>query len=335
MKYMVLHFVLLLGLVSCQPGVGVEVKRDVEYASGYVANEAGDDWELRPLLLDIYRPDTAGKNRPALILVHGGSFVTGNKRNGDIVDLARYVAARGWVAFSIEYRLARDSPPAPEGWDVSLIAAFLSLMNQIDPEDVSGFNGAVHANFVDCKAAIRHVRANANAYGINANKIAILGESAGAFGALTAAVTNDNDFAVDNAALAVPAENNAATSTAVAACVDLWGGIPHALDKFDANDPPIMIVHGDKDNVVPFVNAQLIHALVELHGIPHEFYTVDGEGHGAWDYRNGLKRLNTLIYEFLEEQVQGNKRRSGEAPPHPMTEEEESLLRLHAPEVFE
>ena len=98
----------------------------------------------RDLHLDLFRPKKSGKY-PALLLIHGGGWRSGNKSMQ--VPMAQQIAEKGYVTASVEYRLS--------------------------PEAL--YPAAVH----DIKAAIRFLRANAKKYGINPDKIAITGSSAG------------------------------------------------------------------------------------------------------------------------------------------------------------
>ncbi len=109
----------------------------------------------RRLHLNIYRPDDS-KVYPALLMVHGGGW-----NSGDFslqIPMAQQIATKGYVTIPIEYRLI--------------------------PEAL--YPAAVH----DLKAAVRWVRANAKKYGIDPNKIAISGCSAGGQLANLIGVTN-------------------------------------------------------------------------------------------------------------------------------------------------
>ena len=56
--------------------------------------------ETVPLKLDAYFPNNTLENRPAIVLIHGGGFAGGTKEQVHIVNMAKYFASRGWVAFS-------------------------------------------------------------------------------------------------------------------------------------------------------------------------------------------------------------------------------------------
>jgi len=115
-------------------------KRGVTYA------RYGD----RTLEMDIYRPQRAWGELPAVVCIHGGGWAQGNRASH--AKVAQALAARGYVAATISYRLSGEA----------------------------SFPAAIH----DCKAAVRFLRANAKQYGIDSDHIGAVGLSAG--GHLTA-----------------------------------------------------------------------------------------------------------------------------------------------------
>ena len=118
----------------------LDAKLDVTYA------RYGD----RTLEMDIYRPRGVWGELPAVVCIHGGGWANGNRRNHE--KITQSLAARGYVAATISYRLSGEAP----------------------------FPAAIQ----DCKAAVRFLRANAKAYGIDTGNIGAIGLSAG--GHLTA-----------------------------------------------------------------------------------------------------------------------------------------------------
>ncbi len=135
----------------------VEVERDVVYAEGAVA---GGTKELE---LDIYLPeDDPTPNRPALVAIHGGGFVTGTRGDLVVSAVCRSLAARGQVCVSISYRLVPDEPPGD------------------GPRLVRAIDAAVE----DAVAAVGWVRANAERLSVDPDRVSIGGSSAGAITAL-------------------------------------------------------------------------------------------------------------------------------------------------------
>lgn len=121
-----------------------------------------------PLLLDVYQPlatDKLPKKLPAMIFAFGGGWTKGSKDVKYIRDLCEYFAARGYVAISIQYRIAKDNPPALAG-------------PAPNPEGNEQFR-LMNAAFRDTCNALRWVRTNADKYDIDPNRIGICGVSAG------------------------------------------------------------------------------------------------------------------------------------------------------------
>ncbi|WP_372897919.1 alpha/beta fold hydrolase [Stieleria sp.] len=148
----------------------LQAKLDVTYA------RYGD----RALKMDIYRPKGAWGALPAVVCIHGGGWANGNRTSHG--KIAQALAARGYVAATISYRLSGEAP----------------------------FPAAIH----DCKAAVRFLRAEAKAFGIDPAKIGAIGLSAG--GHLTALLaTSSGDEALEGPG------GNAAFSSAIQAAVPM------------------------------------------------------------------------------------------------------------------
>lgn len=78
-----------------QPLLPVRVEKNVEYG-----RESGE-----PLLLDLYAPTEERPGlRPGIVFIHGGGWAGGDKT--EFADKAREMAGRGYVAVSVNYRLA-------------------------------------------------------------------------------------------------------------------------------------------------------------------------------------------------------------------------------------
>src|SRR5918994_6372462 len=112
------------------------------------------------MTLDVYHPpEGVTPKRMAIIHLFGGGFFGGNKNAGYIINDAKALGARGYTNISSNYRLQTQ--------------------------------GSWPAQLHDVKAAIRWTRANAARLGVEADRIAVAGYSAGGMLALMAAGTND------------------------------------------------------------------------------------------------------------------------------------------------
>src|SRR5262245_43408851 len=228
------------------------------------------------LKLDLYVP-AAAKSPPVVVWVHGGAWRSGSKANPSVLPLTD----RGYAVASVDYRL---SPVAP-------------------------FPAQIH----DIKAAIRFLRANAKAYGISTEKVAISGGSAGGHLAALVGVTNGvkelegdlgshRDQTTDVQAIIVfYGASNLTTilaqstphglSVRVPALELLLGGQPDSKPELarlaspvfhvDKNDPPLLWYHGDQDPQMPVNQAlEMLGAYKKL-GLSATFEPVYGGAHGG------------------------------------------------------
>lgn len=133
-----------------QPDFEVTVTSNLVYGA---AVPLGGGPEPIDLHLDLYEPaGDASPTRPAVVLAHGGGFCGGSRTSGRMVQQAHHLAARGWLAVSIEYRV---------------------LPRQCDTV------AAINAATADARAAVRWLRAHAAALRVDESRIAISGYSAG------------------------------------------------------------------------------------------------------------------------------------------------------------
>ena len=274
----------------------VAVTYDVVYGQG-LRRRSWDAAEATPmdLTLDIYQPVGGPARHPAMVVIHGGGFHSGTSRNDAFVDHARFFAARGWVAFSINYRLDGDYGYIPASWP--------------PPPPGEGDQWyAIYAASRDAKAAVRWVHAHAAEYGVDGDHVAALGGSAGAFLAVMLGVTDPEDYR-DEAAVSEDrtlASTNLGARSDVQTVIDYWGGMTlvnvlEAIDgreRFARDDAAIAIVHGRNDTTVPLRYGEALRDRCMATGVPHAFHPFDG-GHGAWDVRIDGQTLSELAFDFI------------------------------------
>lgn len=286
-------------LSGCPPLLSPGVLRtsDLVYGKGNVARESEPGlYDLADLRYDLIEREGTEENRPAVLMIHGGSFEGGSKADENLVRQADALALAGYVCFLIDYRLKGAEPPAPSDWEPDSISPIFALLD---------LREAVHASFVDGKVAMRYIRANAQALRVDPNRIAVWGESAGAFVALAVGLTGDELFTSDGPGFVVPPENHPGINSRPSAIVDCWGSAAPVLDAFDPSDPPVMVFHGAQDFTVGLAlgPAVEIREACEENGIPVAYYPISGEGHGAWAGEYEGKNLATLTVEFLGEHL--------------------------------
>lgn len=247
----------------------------------------------RELKLDLAMPSGDAKARPLVICLHGGGWRLGNKK--ELRNWLEGLAESGYVAASVGYRLAPD---------------------HVFPAQIE-----------DCKTAVRFLRANSEKYGINKERVAAMGWSAGGHLACLLGLTTPDD--------GFEGTLHAKESSKVQAVIDYFGPTdlsgyakdaaaqrgmlgPFIGAKFDekpeahvkaspikyvrAGAPPFLVLHGTKDWIVPIEQSRSLVTKLKEVKAPVELIEVDGEGHG-W---NGKPSADTTraTFRFLREHLQ-------------------------------
>ncbi len=252
---------------------GVQTKLQVVYR-----NEGG-----RKALLDVYSPagPVPNRGRPALLAIHGGGW-----RGGSKAEYGRSVAelaTHGLVVIAIDYRLSRPNHPS---W----------------PD-----------NLDDVRYALRWVREHASELGVDRERIAVMGASAGGHLALMLGLTarpNEVSAVIDfygPTDLRLLAQKGSAAESPV---VLMLGGRPEEIperyaeaspiDRIGPDAPPVLIFHGADDVLVPLVQSRILAEQLRKAGVFSKLSVVKGARHG-FGLRPGDRVLTTDILTFLEE----------------------------------
>ena len=256
-----------------------EVTYDVEY--GNAINTTGLN---QSLVVDIYEPSGDDNTlRPLILLGHGGFFIGGDNAGTDVVPLAQDLSRMGYVVGSISYRLGVDN--------------FLDISNSL----IRSVWRAYH----DGKAAVRFFRKTVeeegNPWGIDPDRIYVGGVSAGAFIGLHMDYIDDEseipsqiDQSVAGMGGGLEGESgNLGYSSEFAGVVNIGGAIK-TVDFMSADGNPIVSVHGNNDQTVPYDSGLIllsgvpitevdgsatIHETAVSFGIESCFTTIEGGGH--------------------------------------------------------
>ncbi len=281
----------------------VSIAEDITYAEGL----SHDSWNsantsVVPLLMDSYVPDNNVQNRPLLMLIHGGGFSGGSKQQEALVYMANYYASRGFVVFSIDYRLRGDKGTIPQEW--------IDATTNVDPAELDQLY-AMYPAHRDAKAALRWIIANADNYHINTDYITVGGGSAGAITSIGLGVSELGDYKDE---ISLSEDNTLSTTNLsqtyeVKTILDFWGsGVSieilesiYGYQKFDSNDPALFIAHGTEDPTVPFSSAEDLKTIWETNKIDFVYYPLEGKGHGAWGATVNGKSLSDLSFDFIVE----------------------------------
>ena len=228
-----------------------------------------------PKTLFIAYPKNISQSRPAVVHIHGGGWKGGKASIGK----AKNLAENGFIGISIHYRLSGEAI----------------------------FPAAVH----DCKTAIRWARANAEKYGINPDKIGVIGGSAGGHLAALIGTSGGNEYLEGDGGYKE-------FSSTVQAVVDNYGptdflrmndkpgkidhdspdspeslfiGSPiqqnpeqvkkaNPITYIDPNDPPILMIHGKEDKMVIFNQSELLYEALKKAGVKSKLVSVENARHG-------------------------------------------------------
>ncbi len=297
-------------------GYDVRVTRDVRYGTGRinVSSEPTD----RALRLDVYEPIGAGAAlRPALIMAFGGAFHRGSKesdefdgasqRNTPVAEYCRAFAARGYAAFSIDYRLIQEDPDPGETPVIQnrneIPRSRLDYVRELlglPPATPEMIWSGIEAACDDMAAAFRFVTAHADRYLIDVKRVAVGGFSAGARTALAAAYGEH-----------LPA----------AAVVSLSGYMsPADLRHWvtgTPGEPSAFLASGEHDLDYIAAQAVAMHAHFESVGTLHESWHIAGASHfypatSTATRTDGVAaRLDDAISTFLMRSMQGSTERAG------------------------
>ncbi len=236
---------------------GVSVKKDVIYRT--VDGEQ--------LGLDVYQPATKGKGRPAVVVIHGGAWVHGDKEW--FAQQANQLAERGFVAFSVNYRLA-PAHPYPAAVD-------------------------------DVETAVEWVRKHAKEYGVDRKRVGALGGSAGAHltgllatvgkgplekgHRIAAAVSWSGPMDLDS--LAAVSTIQAFIGCPPEACRAAYGEAS-PVAHVDKTDAPMLIVNSTME-LVPKAQADAMKAALDTAGVANQEIILPGTAHSraysnqVWD----------------------------------------------------
>lgn len=215
--------------------------------------------------MDVYLPDNEDINRPGVMWIHGGGW---NKFHRDVhTDHAIRLARAGYVTATIDYRLV------PEGVYTDLVK--------------------------DCFCALAHFRANAEAYGLDPDRVAIAGYSAGGHLVSMLGTTYDlPDVAPDcgagpasppNAVISGAGIHDMRAMPGADAVTNFVGGtkeeVPERYDvmspilHIDANTPPFLLVHGTSDLFVDIDQSQSMRDALTEAGVDARILRINGGGH--------------------------------------------------------
>ncbi len=265
------------------PPETVELRRNVIYVRR--------DWQN--LTMDIATPKQGQGPFPAVVCIHGGAWKSGNKK--EMLPCLYALAQQGCVAVSIDYRLAPSH----------------HFLDQID----------------DCKAAVRFLRTHARELSIDPSRIGAVGSSAGGHLALLLGTTDTkelplsgDDIKVSSAvevvvSLAGPTDLNQDLPTDSELSAEKFVGktkLQHPesfkraspINYLTAGDAPTMIIHGTRDQIVPFEQATEFLDACNKIGVECQLLAIKNGGHGGGgsvdEWNSSIVQMEKFLLSHLK-----------------------------------
>jgi acetyl esterase/lipase len=228
------------------------------------------------LKLHIFNPidHKAGDNKPAIVFFFGGGWTKGTPKQ--FYEQSQYLASRGMVAISAEYRIKH-------------------LHNTSPKESVK-----------DSKSAMRWVRSHAKELGINAQMIAAGGGSAGGHLAIATAVLKD--FNEDNENLSVsarpdalalfnPAFDNGPGGVGYNLVKNYWRAFS-PIHNLDESVPPSIVFLGTEDKLIPVETVELFKHKMEQNGRRCDLFLYEGQPHGFFNTFKKNNKYEETLFEL-------------------------------------
>lgn len=241
---------------------------------------------------DIRQGVPAKEKLPAIVWITGGGFQSTAPLK--YAPEFNFLVKKGYQVVLVDYRVSGEAP----------------------------FPAAVQ----DVKTAVRFLRANADRYGVDGERIAVMGESAGGYlAAMTGLTSHIGEFDTDEWV---------GYDSSVKAVVDLFGPMDllsaeqssifegkllTPINKFlgeramtdehirklvnpipyiSESAPPFLVMHGKNDEIVPYGQSEMLYDKLHEKGIPADYYLLEGAGHAGNEFWQ--EPVKKIILDFLE-----------------------------------
>lgn len=296
----IVSFIAIVNLASAQspsPVQNIFPKGTVTYGNIPYANDT-----VKRHLLDIYLPPDAAANTPLIVWVHGGAWMLNDKYAdmGYMKNTIKGFIDGGYALASIDYRYSTEA---------------------IFPAQIQ-----------DCNEALEYLYQHAEQYKIDKNRIALIGFSAGGHLASLAALSNNNTVPefYENAAkthfkikcvldyygpsdlVAIGSSPDTSINNARNPLSILLGALPlqrpdlarraSPVTYVDKNDPPFLIVQGEKDQSVPNTQSILLSSWLSLAGVKNQLIIVPNAPHYGemFDVEDVRKNVFSFLSMYLK-----------------------------------
>lgn len=276
MKQSLIKFIIFLCLClgACSKDKEISPLRNIYYNNIEYGNG-----QLQTM--DVYLPSGRTSTTPVLFLIHGGSWVAGDKK--DMADLANYFFSKGFAIVNLNYRLANDS-----------------INHQQINSDIDSAINFIHLHYTD--------------YYISPNKFVLFGHSAGAHLALLKAYKNNNSHLIKAVvSLAGPTKlsNPFYSYSNILAGIESYTGSTYNLSpeiynehspllNVNVNSIPTYIIHGTNDLYVDIQDSRELINKLNLSHVKNRLVELE-KNHGDLLYLESSEY--DKINEWLKETI--------------------------------
>jgi acetyl esterase/lipase len=241
-------------------------------------------------LLDIHLPTTAKPPFPIVICIYGSAWFSNNSKATTFNNgLGQRLLKEGFAVVSINHRSSSDSKFPAQLQDVKAAIRFIRANSDTFSLDsnfigVTGFSSGGHLS------ALTGTTNNSKKETINGLNVDVEG-SLGRFTSSSSKVNavvdwfGPTDFLIMDTCGSQMKHNDARSPESA-----LIGGpiqenrekvaLANPISYVDKLDPPFLIIHGDKDPLVPYCESERLHDKLQKEGVASEFVRVPGGGHG-------------------------------------------------------
>jgi acetyl esterase/lipase len=249
----------------------ITIYDDLRYREG-----SSNSWRL-----DLAMPENfGGEKHPVLMIVHGGGWRNGTKRDRPYRAMLTEFALKGYVTLSVEYRLTGEAP----------------------------FPACIE----DVKCAVRWLRAHADKYRADPNRIAAYGHSAGAHLVLMLAMCPneaglEGDGGWNEHSSAITSVIGGSTPTVVSARMGGENAEKYSpLTYIRKGLPPMLLIHGTADTTVRVETADTFVEKLKATGFEDITYLKIENGNHGVAYEHSMDRSMRAMNEFLERTLKVN-----------------------------
>jgi len=261
--------VLALPALACsQPPPGFKVLRDLDYVG------AGNKRQM----LDLYLPEAkTTKPRPLVVYIHGGGWENGSKDQTGV--LSNLIKDRNYAGASINYRLTNEAVWPAQIHDCKAAIRALrahAAENQIDPEKIAVFGISAGGHLVSMLGVTGGVKELEGDLGPNlsqSSRVSCVLDFCGPSNFFTLAsqgttINMDDPKTAVSKLLGGTIKNKPATARNAS-----------PVTYLTSDDAPFLLIHGDKDPLVPYAQATEFDAALEKAKIPSILLTGTNRGH--------------------------------------------------------